>query len=182
MELWDWYNKDREKTGKTLIRGKKQPEGSYRLVVHICIFNDKGEMLIQQRQPFKKSWSNLWDLSVGGSAVLGETSQEASERELWEELGIDVSFKNLRPVVTVNFDTGFDDIYIVEKNVNLKELKLQYEEVQAVKWADLSEILKMIDDGVFIPYNKSLIELMFSSRKHRGVFTREDDTVATEIE
>lgn len=53
MELWDVYNSDKTKSGKTMVRGEKAEKGAYRLVVHACIFNSKGEMLIQQRQPFK---------------------------------------------------------------------------------------------------------------------------------
>lgn len=49
MELWDLYTKDRERLNRTMVRGGAQPENTYRLVVHICLFNFKGEMLIQQR-------------------------------------------------------------------------------------------------------------------------------------
>ena len=55
-----------------MVRGDRQPEGTCRLVVHICLFNARGEMLIQQRQSFKSGWSNFWDVTVGGSAVAGE--------------------------------------------------------------------------------------------------------------
>ncbi|MBQ8513301.1 MAG: hypothetical protein IJ497_11850 [Clostridia bacterium] len=72
---------------------------------------------------------------------------------------------------------GFDDIYLIEKNVVLSELHLQPEEVQAAKWADRDEILAMIDDGSFIPYHKSLIELLFFMRNHDGTHTRPDTTV-----
>lgn len=60
-------------------------KGTYHLVVHVCVFNQKGEMLIQQRQPFKQGWPNLWDVTMGGSALAGETSQQAAMRELKEE-------------------------------------------------------------------------------------------------
>ena len=176
MELWDLYTKDREKTNRTMIRGEQRPDGYYRIVVHICIFNDKGEMLIQQRQPFKKGWSNMWDISVGGSAVAGDTSQTAAERELREELGIEMSFERIMPSLTINFEDGFDDIYVVEKNVEIADLKLQYEEVQTAKWAGLDEIMEMIDGGAFIPYHKSLVELLFFMRNHRGSHTRQDTT------
>ena len=56
MELFDLYTADRVKTGKTMVRGEPVPEGCYRIVVHICIFNEQGQMLIQQRQPFKRGW------------------------------------------------------------------------------------------------------------------------------
>ena len=55
-------------------------------------------------------------------------------------------------------------------------MHLQYEEVQAVRWASEGEILRMIDDGVFIPYAKSLIELLFFRRDHRSSHTRKDPT------
>lgn len=175
MELWDLYTKDRIKTGKTMVRGEAQPEGVYRMVVHCCIFNSNGEMLIQQRQPFKDDWKNLWDITVGGSAIAGDTSQMAIRRELNEELGIDISFEDIRPVLTVNFSGGFDDMYVVEKDVDLSDLTLQYEEVQSVKWADKDEIFQMIDEGKFIPYHKSVIELLFFMRNHRGTHTRKDN-------
>ena len=57
MEVWDLYNKDRIKTDSTMIRGDKVPDNYYRIVVHVCIFNDD-KMLIQQRQSFKEKWPN----------------------------------------------------------------------------------------------------------------------------
>lgn len=168
MELWDAYDKDRIKTGKTMVRGEKIENGNYHLVVHACIFNSKGEMLIQQRQPFKSGWSNMWDITVGGSATKGETSQTAIERELFEEIGLKLDLQNMRPHLTINFDVGFDDIYLIAKDVDVNSLTLQYEEVQQVKWASLDEILQKIDEGVFIPYHKSLIQLFFNMRKQYG--------------
>lgn len=172
MEYWDIYDIDRIKTGRTMVRGDEIKRGDYHLVVHICIFNENDEMLIQQRQPFKSGWSNLWDITVGGSAVKGDDSRIAAARELFEELGITHDFTDARPFLTVNFDGGFDDYYLVEKEVDLSTLTLQYEEVQAVKWASIDEIFEMIDKGVFIPYYKSLIRLLFEMRKRYSARVR----------
>jgi len=165
MEIWDVYNKDRVKTGKRMERGNAIADGDYIMVVHICIFNSNNEMLIQQRQPFKSGWSNLWDLTVGGSAVTGDTSGSAAKRELFEEIGYEMDFENIRPHFTVNFDHGFDDYYLVEAEVDTEKLKLQYEEVQRVKWASKDEIFRMIDSGEFIPYFKSLVEMCFDMKR-----------------
>lgn len=175
MELWDIYDKNRIPTGKTMVRGTKFKPDAYHIAVHVCIFNNDGKMLIQHRQPFKSGWSNMWDISVGGSAVSGETSQSAAEREVMEELGLKIALDGIRPSLTVNFEHGFDDIYLVERKIDICTLKLQYEEVKEVKWASLDEIKSMIDDGRFIPYYKSLIELMFSMRNTMGTHTRNDD-------
>lgn len=73
MEYWDLYDAQRQKTGRIHQRGVPLNEGEYHLVVHGCLFNAAGQILIQQRQPFKEGWSNLWDVTVGGSAQQGET-------------------------------------------------------------------------------------------------------------
>lgn len=172
MEIWDLYDKDRIKTGETMVRGSQFKENTYHLVVHVCIFNLEGKMLIQQRQPFKDGWPNMWDITVGGSAVSGDTSQLAAEREVYEEIGYKLSLDGIRPSLTINFDKGFDDIYLIQKDIDISKLKLQYEEVQSVKWASKEEILSMIDEEIFIPYHKSLIDLLFFMRTSKNSHTK----------
>ena len=174
MELFDLYTAEREKTGKTMVRGEPVPEGFYRLVIHVCIFDKAGRMLIQQRQPFKEGWPGRWDISVGGSAVAGDSSRSAAERETMEELGLPVDLTDMRPSLTIYFERGFDDYYVLTRNVDPDTLRLQPEEVQAVRWAEQEEILQMIDDGRFIPYEKSLISFLFSRRLNRSSHTREE--------
>ena len=43
-EVWDIYDENRIKTGRTMIRGNEIKNGDYHLVVHVCIFNSKGEL------------------------------------------------------------------------------------------------------------------------------------------
>lgn len=168
MELWDLYDKDRVKSDITVARGDSFPNNLYRIIIHVAVIDSKGRMLIQQRQPFKHGWPNLWDMTTGGHVVSGETSSQGAQRELKEELGINIDFTDIRPSFTVNFSTGFDDIYIIRKDIDLSTLKLQYEEVQAAKWATLDEIMQMIDDGVFIPYHKNIIRLIFDMKDQMG--------------
>lgn len=167
-ELWDVYDLHRKKTGRLHPRGTPLGEGEYHLTVHACIFNAEGKMLIQKRQPFKKGWSGLWDITVGGSVTAGENSQEGIMRELSEELGLSLDLHHVRPHLTVQFDQGFDDMYLIKKEVDLSSLTLEYEEVEAVKWASLEEILSMMDEGTFIPYQKHLICLFFDMKDRYG--------------
>ena len=90
MELWEIYDIDRQKTGRLAQRknGCPLPAGGYHLVVHICLFNQKGQLLIQQRQLNKAGYPGLWDVTAAGSALAGENSAAAAARELWEELGL----------------------------------------------------------------------------------------------
>ena len=165
METFDLYTPDGVKSGRTMIRGTKIPEGYYRVIIHVIIFNSKGEMLIQQRQPFKKGWSGLWDLTVGGAVTAGETSAQAVVRELEEELGIVWDLQGEPPALTVTFDHGFDDIYLLRGEVDVSTLCLQPSEVAQAKWADREEVFAMMADGRFVPYHESLVELLFAMRK-----------------
>lgn len=166
LETWDIYDKNRSLTGRTVERGSDMKEGDYHLVVHVCIFNSNNEMLIQQRQPWKVGAPNMWDFTVGGSALAGETSSEAACRETLEEIGYRMDFTDERPFFTVNFERGFDDYYLIEREINIYELTLQYEEVKDVKWASLEEIKELCDKGKFIDYY--FTELLFEMRHKRG--------------
>lgn len=176
MELFDIYDFDRNKTGETMERGTPVPKGFYRMVVHVCIFNSEGKMLIQRRQPFKRSWSGMWDLTVGGSSVAGDTSLTAAIRETSEEVGVQLAPDELKRVLTIQTECIFDDIYVVKKDLDETSLMLQYEEVEQVKWASAEEIKSMIDEKIFIPYHKSLIDLLFFLKDHDGARTAQDKT------
>jgi isopentenyldiphosphate isomerase len=159
----DVYDKNRSKTGRTVIRGShSMTAGEYHLVIHACIFNSNNKMLIQQRQPFKEGWPDMWDITVGGSSVTGETSGEAAEREIYEEIGYTADLKDILPALTINGTDWFDDIYIIEADIDISCLKLQYEEVKQVKWADCDDILRMIDSGSSYPtiraYNAAVLK------------------------
>ena len=169
-EIIDLYTVDRVPTGKTAMRGEPLEKGKYRMVVHVCVFNSKGEMLIQKRADDIVRWPSYWDISVGGGASAGDTSRTAAERETAEELGLSIDFSDRRPVITVNFSDGFDDFYTIEKDISLEDLHLQTEEVADARWASREEIEEMIDDGSFIPYQKELIGYLFFAREKRGTW------------
>ena len=176
MELWDLYTKDRKKLGETMQRGAAHPAGKYRLVVHIAIFNSRGQMLIQQRQADKFGWPSMWDISASGSVITGETTSMAAERELCEELGLSVSFADRRPALTVHFPDGLGDVFVLEQDIDLSTVVLQEEEVQAVRWADEAEILDMIENDTFIPYQPHFIGLLFYLRNHATLHIKPDPT------
>ena len=170
MEEFDLYDCNRLPSGKKIARGQRPPEGLYHVVVHVCIFNSAGEMLIQKRSHLKKAWSGLWDFSLGGAVQAGETSAQAAQRELLEELGLSFDFSTLRPKFTFNFASGFDDVYVLFLNPDLAELHLQADEVTEVKWAAKEEIHRMIDSGEFINYHHSVIDFLFEIKGQTSMF------------
>ena len=164
MELVDLYDENRVPLGRVAERHVKKAPGEYRMVVHVCIFNGLGQMLIQQRSPEKTIWPELWDVSIGGGVDAGETSRQGAVREVGEELGYDLDLIGLRPAVTVNFEGGFDDFFVVTRDLDLGDLRLQKEEVSDVRWATLEETLAMLENGQFIPYPPSFLRFLFEAR------------------
>ena len=54
-------------------------------------------------------------------------------------------------------------------DIALDDLHLQAEEVTEVKWANESTLHQMIDNGEFLPYYHSLINMLFEMRFDMGM-------------
>lgn len=92
----------------------------------------------------------------------------AAMREVREEIGVTLDLNGVRPHYSVTYDEGFDDWYVVKNDPEISTLKLQAEEVRAVKWATEGEVLAMIDSGTFIPYFKGYISTIFNTADRYG--------------
>ena len=80
-------------------------------VVHLHVFNSKGDIYLQKRPEWKDIQPGKWDTAVGGHIDYGETPEEALHREVREELGI------------TNFEPEFIDKYVFESQ---RERELVY--------------------------------------------------------
>ena len=117
-------------------------------VVHVLIFNRKGELLLQKRSHQKDVAPGKWDTSVGGHVAPKEDVLAAAQREMTEELGITgcelrhlyrYLFSNLRESELV--DT-FSCIY--EGAITFNK-----EEIDEVAFWDIGEIRKNLGSGDF---------------------------------
>ena len=172
MELVDLYDEDRVPLGKTAERYGKKGPGEYRMVVHVCLFGMDGRLLIQRRTEQKHIWPGRWDVSIGGGVDAGETSRQGAEREFREELGYPLDLTGIRPSVTVNFGGGFDDYYIVKRDIDISELHLQEEEVAEVRWVTREEALELLERDEFITYPRSFLEFLFDMQDTFGFVTK----------
>ena len=57
-------------------------------VVHLHVFNSRGEVYLQKRPEWKDIQPGKWDTAVGGHVSFGENVAAALTREASEELGI----------------------------------------------------------------------------------------------
>lgn len=171
-EEWDLYDAERRLTGETMLRGGEVPPGRFHLVIHVCIFDEAGRMLIQRRQTFKHGWPGLWDMTVGGAARRGENSRQAARRELREELGLDMDFTFIRPRMTLCFERGFDDVFILNASPDISSLRLQPEEVMDARWATMDEVFALLDAGQFLPYAREFLALLHQQRHRADVISK----------
>ena len=135
MELWDIYDENKQKTGRTMKRNDwNLKEGEYHLTVLGVIKRTDGRYLITQRV-MTKSWAPGWWEVSGGGVMAGEESKDAVIREVFEETGLDVSNADGGYVFSykrVNLEEGdnyFVDIYRFEMDFEESELKMQEKEI-----------------------------------------------------
>lgn len=139
-ELRDLYDKNSNKTNKTYRKGDPIPEGYYPMVVMVVIRNSKGEFLMQKRSLSK---GGDWGVT-GGHPKSGETPIEGIITEVKEELGLDFSKEKF-----IEYDSGCDGsdcykMYYVTKDINIKNISIQEEELSEVRWFTLKELQDMV--------------------------------------
>ncbi len=132
MELLDVYDKDGKKKGITVFRGEYIRPDDYILVVHVYLYNDNNEFLIQRRSRKKKVNSGKWDIT-GGAVKAGEESIDAAIRETKEEIGLEVKKEDLRLIARYESIKHLVDIYFAKMDLDLKTCCLQEDEVSEVK-------------------------------------------------
>lgn len=118
-------------------------------VVHVLVFNNKGELYLQKRSINKDIQSGKWDTSVGGHLNLGESFDQAVYRELKEELGINTPVKHLynywmRSPVETEYISTYMCIYDGDIVFD------PYEIDDGWFWS-IDEIEKSLGTGVFTP-------------------------------
>ena len=148
-ELWDIYDKNRNKTGRYAERGVYMfNEGEYHVVVSAVIINSKNEILISKRAPHKKH-PLMWEL-CGGSILKDETSVQGMVREIREELGIvfDETEGMLLKVVQNDVVPGdFKDLWLFRKDVDIKDITFSDGEAIDAKWVSIDVFESMHDVG-----------------------------------
>lgn len=130
-------------------------------VVHLHVFNSKGELYLQHRPMWKDIQPGKWDTATGGHIDLGENVEQALTREVREELDI------------TDFTPELLGHYVFESKVE-KELVYAYkttydgsvkpnaEELDGGRFWSREEIADNMGKGVFTPNFESEYKRFFS--------------------
>lgn len=152
-ELWDIYDINKKKTGRTAERDIYQfKDGEYHIVVTGIIMNSKNEILISKRAEYKK-FGLMWECN-GGSILAGETSLEGVIRELKEELGIEFSKKEaifLKEIRRDKTPPNFKDLWLFRRNIDLKDITFPDGESIDARWVTIEEFIRMYENKEVVP-------------------------------
>jgi mutator protein MutT len=100
------------------------------------IYNDQGQILIDRRLP-DGLLGGFWEFP-GGKIEPGETVEQCIQREIKEELGIEISVNE--HLITVNHDYSNFRVTLTVHSCYYLEGKPQTLECAEIKWVTLDEI------------------------------------------
>lgn len=159
MELWDIYDKDKKKTGRTMKRNDWcLKDGEYHLTVLGVVARPDGRFLITKRKE-DKAWAPGWWEVSGGACQAGETSEQAVRREVLEETGLDVTGWDGGYLFTYHRenpgegDNYFVDVYRFVSDFDAEKVHPQPEETDGFMLATLEEIEQFAEKGIFLHYD-----------------------------
>ena len=163
---------------KDKIKGykEKEPCHTHPTVLHrafsIFIFNSGGKMLIHKRAGGKKTWPNFWTNSCCSHPRKGETTQQAANRRLKEELGINCKLKYLfKFCYKAKYDSKYgeyelDHVFVSRCN---KKPKINRREIASIKYVSVPALMKDVKKNPkkYTPWFKiALPKVVAYAKKH----------------
>ena len=135
------------------LMGKQEAheKGLLHKAISIIIYNSEGEMMIQQRAYSKYHWAGIWSNSCCSHPRENESYSAAAHRRLYEELGFQTilteefsfiykAYDEPSGMTEHEFDTVFTGVYDGDMNLNA-------DEVEAIEWIQVSDLLTDIDEN-----------------------------------
>ena len=133
-------------------------DGSKKLhpVIHLHVFNSKGELYLQKRPEWKDIQPGKWDTSVGGHVDLGESVEIALKREAQEELGI----SDFKPEILAHyiFESERERELVFAHKTIYDGVINPSEELDGGRFWSIDEIKEHLGKGVFTPNFESELQ------------------------
>lgn len=105
---------------------------------------------LQLRSDTKKDYPNLYDITAAGHILANESVQDGV-REIKEEIGIDVSFRELVPLGIIDYSVlkeGFIDkelanVFLYKCNKSFDDFTFQREEVKGIVKVEFNDFIEL---------------------------------------
>lgn len=179
----DWQGSIKKEGAAT--RSEVHEKNLYHKHVGILIMNEKGELLFQRRSQNKKINPNRWT-RTGGHVDSGEHPIIAAQREVKEEVGVDIPIKQFELMgirkVTAAGNNNYTYSYFARVNYKLEDYTMQEEEVSELKYMTIEEMEEEYRNGneeyVFLKWKDfdKIIEFLKRKRDERSIVYNEKES------
>ena len=141
MDQVIWVDKNDNILGE-VSRQEAHKKGLLHRTIGIIILNDKGELLLQKRSAKKDTFPGMYTIGASGHVDKGENYDQAAQREMEEELGINTKLNFLKTVINDHPEhRQMQAFYLLKSN---GPFKIQPEEVDEAKFFTLKQIKDML--------------------------------------
>ena len=163
MEFLDIVSEQDEVVGRAARAEIYERKLTHR-IVHVYVFNSQGELALQRRSAQCDYCPLHFGTSAAGHVSSGETYEQAAQRELKEELGINVPLQFLGKEYYTEDPRGvmkFISVYRAEYD---GDLPFDPKEVESVRWLSLNRVRALLKAGEpFTPQLVYILERYFST-------------------
>jgi isopentenyl-diphosphate delta-isomerase len=143
-ELFDVVNERDEVVGQA-TRGEVHARGLWHRAVHVFVFDRAGRLFLQKRSLAKDKSPGLWDASCSGHVDAGETYDAAAQRELGEELGLQVAAPPVRWLrMDASEPTGWEFIWVYRMSHD-GPFVLNPHEIDRGEWHAVAQIRSLME-------------------------------------
>lgn len=188
-EILDIYDENMKFIGKA-TRKDAHKMGLWHKTFQCWIIRKEGKeefILFQRRNKDKDTFPNLLGITAAGHLSSGEEPKDGV-REIEEELGLKVNYEDLRFVglfKQINNEESYKDhqfsyVYIYEFEEDLKKLKIQKEEVNAIIKLKVKAIRALFQKKVYSIIGEVVINADGEKVEYSSEFTLKDFVPHTE--
>lgn len=121
--------------------------GKLHRAISVFIFNDDGDLLIQQRHTQKRLWGGVWSNSCCSHPRVGEETDVAAHRRVAEELGLKTDlnflFKFEYRALDAEFGTEHELCSVYAGHVDCEPI-VNTTEIQAWEWVPSAELSQRV--------------------------------------
>jgi isopentenyldiphosphate isomerase len=123
--------------------------------VFILVCDPAGRVLIHRRSERKDIWPGWWDIAIGGVVAAGESYDDAAQRELWEETGIEAA-----PAFVSAGAYHASVVSLIGRCYEVRhdgEVEPRDGEVAEFRWVTTEELLGLVTRETFLPDSLALL-------------------------
>lgn len=164
-ELLEVVTEEGNPTGEILSRDEIHNKNLLHNEIAVFVINKEGLVLLQKRAATKKSNPLCWGSSCAGHVGVSESLEEATLRELKEELGMDINMDQLHILVYKKLRKGDKNSHIrtwyyVKTDFNISDFRIQKEELDEIRWFTIDQVISSVGDSHFTFKQDSLVAIL----------------------